>query len=169
MQLLVVRHALAGERADWAATGRPDEERPVTSRGRSRMKRNAAGIARLFPKLDLIATSPLVRAAQTAEILAHAYPKAATTTVAALASGGSRNEVVSWLASRPRDERISIVGHEPDLGELVAWLVTGRVAPSLPMRKGGACLLEIDGAPGRAAAELKWFATPSLLRAMRKR
>lgn len=128
------------------------------------MKRNAAGLARVVPKLDLVATSPLVRAAQTAELLARAYAGVEVTTVDALASGGSRKAVVSWLASRPRDERIAIVGHEPDLGELVAWLVTGRVAPALAMRKGGACLLEITGAPDRGTAGLKWFLPPSLLR-----
>ncbi len=169
MQLLVVRHAIAAQRSDWTRTGRPDDERPLTPRGRSRMKRNAVGIARAFPGLDLIATSPFARATETAGLLAQAYARVETVVVASLASGGSRKQLASWLASRRRDERVAIVGHEPDLGELVAWLVAGRAATAFPMRKGGACLLEIPGATEGGAAELRWFLPPSLLRRIGRR
>src|SRR4051794_21751604 len=122
LHLLIVRHAIAVEHADWK--GGPDSERPLTDKGRDLMKRNAAGLARAFPRLDLIATSPFVRAAQTAEIVKAAYGGVEIEQVSALASGGERSEVVAWLRNRARPSgepvpaaHIALVGHEPDLGE----------------------------------------------------
>jgi phosphohistidine phosphatase len=169
VHLLLVRHAIAGERTDWAGTGRPDHERPLTPKGRERMERVAAGLVRIFPRLDRIATSPFLRAAQTAEILARAYPEADLAEVPALASGGALEDVVSWIAAAASAKRLALVGHEPDLGRLAAFLLAGRPTPALPLRKGGACLLRVRGEPKRAEAELEWFLTPALLRKLGKR
>jgi len=68
MDLLVIRHAIAGDRAEWAKTGRPDQERPITNEGRERMAVNAQALRRLVPELDLLATSPFVRAVETADV-----------------------------------------------------------------------------------------------------
>ena len=73
MQLLVIRHGLAGQREDWERKGRSDALRPLTPGGRKRMRRVAAGLVRLVEKLDLLASSPLVRARQTAEIVKDAF------------------------------------------------------------------------------------------------
>jgi phosphohistidine phosphatase len=56
MHLLVIRHGLAGDREEFAKTGRPDDERPLTPKGRRRMRRNARGLRTLVPGLDLLAT-----------------------------------------------------------------------------------------------------------------
>ena len=69
MRLLFIRHAIAEDRDEWAKSGRPDAERPLTDRGRDRMRRAARGLARLLPRPDLIATSPYLRAAETAAIV----------------------------------------------------------------------------------------------------
>jgi phosphohistidine phosphatase len=58
MQLLIVRHAIAMEREEFAKTGRPDSDRPLTDTGRRRMRKNARGLQRISPHPDLIATSP---------------------------------------------------------------------------------------------------------------
>ena len=73
MQLLVIRHGIAKDRDAWAQTGAPDAMRPLTRRGRRRMRRSARGLARLVEKLDALASSPLVRAKQTAEIVSDAF------------------------------------------------------------------------------------------------
>ncbi|MFN2376810.1 MAG: histidine phosphatase family protein [Candidatus Binatia bacterium] len=164
MQLLVVRHAIAAERTDWAGTGREDSRRPLTDKGRSRMRLNAAGIAAITPRLDIIATSPFTRAAETARVLARAWRGVPIETVAALASGGSRKELLAWLVARDPEDTVALVGHEPDLGALVAALVAGEGAQSLAMRKGGACLVRFVGLPRIGRGELRWFLPPRLLR-----
>ena len=62
MQLLVIRHAIAVEREDFARTGKDDRLRPLTDEGRKKMKQGAKGLRQLAPRIDLLATSPLTRA-----------------------------------------------------------------------------------------------------------
>lgn len=163
MDLLVIRHAIAGDRDEWAKTGRPDHERPITDEGRERMRENARAIRRLVPKLDLLATSPFVRAVETAEVVAEAYDEIGIMDAPVLAHGKSPDEVCAWLATRP-EERIAVVGHEPDLGQLVSWLVFGGVTAGIGLKKGGASLVRSDGAFARGTGELKWLLPPKVLR-----
>lgn len=164
MKLLIVRHAIAADQLEWAATGNPDYRRPLTDKGRDRMKRNAAGIAAAVDDLDVIATSPFTRAAQTALILDRRFGGVGIVEVEALGSGGSRDDLLEWLAGRDVDSCVALVGHEPDLGWLVAWALGGDQLPALPLRKGGACLLDFPGYPSAGRGELKWFLPPGLLR-----
>jgi phosphohistidine phosphatase len=164
VDLLIVRHAIAKDRAGWGADGRPDDERPLTERGRSRMKRNAAGIVSACSGIDVVATSPFARAADTAHILARALRCQRVVELDALAPGGSRERLMHWLGDRGEDERIALVGHEPDLGMLVSWLVAGAGSAPMEMKKGGACLLVFDGLPACGRGELRWFLPPALLR-----
>ena len=69
MELLIIRHGLAGDKTAWAKKGRPDAERPLTKEGRRKLKEAAPGLAKVFGKAELLASSPLVRALQTAELL----------------------------------------------------------------------------------------------------
>ena len=163
MQLLVVRHAIAEERSDWALGGQSDSLRPLTSKGRSRMKRNASALCCLVPDLQLIATSPFPRASETAAILSTAYDRLPVEEVPALASGASHGDLLDWLATR-HEKSIAVVGHEPDLGRLVAWLLAGEGAHPMALRKGGACLLRFRGHPHCGEAELRWFLPPAVLR-----
>jgi phosphohistidine phosphatase len=162
MRLLVIRHAIAGDREEFAGTGKPDSERPVTPEGRKKMRANARGLRAVAPDLAVLGSSPFVRARQTADIVAKAYHDLSVTEVPALASGGSRQQVLEWLSAQ-RVEAVGVTGHEPDLGALIAWLVTGDPAPFVTLKKGGACLLSFPGAPGPGQAELKWVLTPRLL------
>jgi phosphohistidine phosphatase len=168
MRLVIIRHAIAGEREAFAAeTGRPDAERPLTDEGSKKMRSNAAGLRVVVPELSMLATSPFVRARQTADILAEIYGDLAVTEVPALASGGSRDELLEWLRAC-RAEEVALVGHEPDLGALIAWLTTGTAAPFVTLKKGGASLLESPGPPGPGHAELAWVLTPKVLRRLAK-
>jgi phosphohistidine phosphatase len=164
MEILVVRHALATEQSDWAATGKPDNERPLTRKGRKLMRKNSRGIAVAVPWLSVIGTSPFTRARETAEILARQYRKIEITDVPALASGGAQAELFEWLKARDEEERVALVGHEPDLGRLVGCLVGGKSLEAIEMKKGGACLVRFAGHPVPGRGELHWFLPPSLLR-----
>lgn len=169
MDVIVVRHAIAEEREVFAATGRPDEERPVTADGARRMARGARGLARVAGDIERIATSPLVRADQTARILAEALDDMPVVEAPALGNEHSAAALDAWLAAQDGVAAIAVVGHEPDLGTWVARALHGEGAAPMPLRKGGACRLRFADAPGPGGAELVWFLPPKVLRRLGRR
>lgn len=166
MDLLVIRHAPAEDRERFARSGRPDDARPLTDRGRMKMARAAGGLAAVLPAIDVLATSPFTRAVETAQIVAKRYDGLAPETLGTLASGGQRTNLLPWLRKRRGAAVVAVVGHAPDLDELAAWLLTGDPEPRFQLKKGGACLLRFEGAPDPGAATLRWLLTPALLRAL---
>lgn len=168
MELLIIRHAIAEDREQWAHSGRPDAERPLTGRGRRRMRRAARGLARMVPTVDVLATSPLVRAVETAELIAREYDDLEVETVAQLAPEYPVDDLLPWLRGQPADAVVAVVGHDPHLGFLVGWLLTGRHESFVELKKGSACLLAFDDPPGAGDATLRWSLTPGQLRALRR-
>lgn len=164
MQLLIVRHAIAEEREAFALTGKPDDLRPLTAKGRNKMRKNVRGLLKLVPHIHLIATSPLVRAMQSTEIIAKEYFNPPQETLPALAPRGASQSILKWLQRQPTHDLVALVGHEPDLGELVTWLLSGKPDTWLPMKKGGACLLNFPNKVALAEADLCWLLTPMQLR-----
>ena len=165
MELLVIRHAIAEDREVWARGGRGDGQRPLTPRGIQRMERGALGLRGLVGKIDVLATSPLVRAAQTAEIVAAALGGPTPVPLRSLA-GGSQQEILDWLREQDNSGVIAIVGHEPDLGELVSWLLSDCIHGFVELKKGAACLLEFPGRVAQGGAQLRWSLPPRVLREM---
>jgi phosphohistidine phosphatase len=157
MDLLLIRHARAEDPETFAAGGRADDQRPLTEEGRRRMKKAAYGLKRLVPSIEVLATSPLLRARQTVELVQDVYG-GAISTVTALAPGGNLNEVVTWVAEQEGDTR-ALVGHEPDLGHLAAMLLTGRSSDFLPFKKGAVCAIRFRGSPCVHRGELRWLLT----------
>ncbi len=165
MELLVIRHGVAEEREEFAATGKDDSLRPLTKEGRWKMERGAKALRHALPSLNVIATSPYTRAAQTAKIVAAAYDDIDVERLDALTPDGRPQAFLTWLRGRGSDDRVAAVGHEPHLGSLVYWLLTGEaVEGRISMKKGGACLLELDPKARAGKATLIWSLTPSLLR-----
>lgn len=164
MELLIIRHAIAGDREEWAKSGQSDDLRPVTGEGARRMRRGAAGLARVIPTIDVLASSPLLRAAQTAEIIARAYGGLPVETVDALAPDGRRSALLHWLRAREEASTVAIVGHEPGLGQLATWLLTGVAESHIELKKGAACLIRFGRKPAAGAGLLVWSLTPGQLR-----
>lgn len=164
MKLLVIRHAIAEDREEWARTGQDDRLRPLTPRGRSRMKRGARGLARLAPRLDLLATSPLTRAVQTAGIVRSAYGGLQTVVLDALMPEQDPEALLRWLGLRSALGTVGLVGHEPHLSHVAGWLLTGSQTGVIRFKKGAACLLEFAEAPAPGGARLLWAWTPAQLR-----
>ena len=164
MRLLLIRHGKAGDRDEFAKTGRPDEERPLTAEGLEEMRAVARGLQVLEPRIDVIATSPLTRAVQTADGVAERYPDAARETIDALGPGARFGEFARWLSSHRNAGLVAAVGHNPHLSELAEWLGTG--GDSVDMKKGSALLLEFDDDIGEATAELVWYRKPRELIAL---
>lgn len=168
MRILIVRHAIAVDRAEPAHADQPDEARPLTPKGRRRMRRAARGLHRLLPDLDVLATSPLVRARQTAELLGRAYGlHDAPATVAALVPDTPLAEVRDWLNAQDGGATIALVGHEPQLSRLIAWLIADREQPFTELTRGGACLLECDAPIVEGTARMAWLLRAGQLRRLR--
>jgi len=163
MQLLLIRHAIAEDRAEFARTGRSDYYRPLTERGRERMARGAAGLKSLVPEIDLLVTSPLPRAEQTARIVAAAYGGLPLEHADALATGDGE-AFLEWLGECGEQEVVAAVGHEPHVSEWAAWLLTGGRHDFTIVKKGSAMLLEFEGAPRPGTGWLRWFLAPAQLR-----
>jgi phosphohistidine phosphatase len=161
--LYIVRHAIAEPRGSaW-----PDDSlRPLTDEGISRMRRIVAGLASLDVELDVVLTSPLKRARQTADLMAEGLASnPPVVEISALAPGTAANDVIAAISARRKHTRLAVVGHEPGLGKLAATLLGIRRA--LPFKKGGVCCLELAGLPPSSPATLLWFAPPRLLRRLR--
>lgn len=161
--MLLVRHAPAEDRSAWASTGQADEVRPLTKAGRRRAERVARGLVRRVPGVDRLVSSPFLRAAETAAILARAWSELPVATLPALAPGGDPDAFLTWLCSGRHGTSVAAVGHEPDLGALLAFLVTGRTTPIHQFKKAGAALIEFPGEVAAGAGRVVWLVPPRML------
>jgi phosphohistidine phosphatase len=159
VRLLIIRHATAVERG---SKGIPDDERPLTPRGERRFRTAARGLAAVAPRPDVLLTSPLPRALQTAEIAARAWGRVSAKSTPALAAGDF-TELARILGHIKADARVAIVGHEPHLSSLLGRILGGAQGEALTFRKGGAALIDV---PGRleAGGRLIWYLPPRILR-----
>ena len=165
IELYIVRHAIAAERGP----NYPDDrERPLTSEGIARFKQVVEGLKSLDVKLDVVLTSPLVRASHTAELLvAGIGGKTSLETLEALQPGGRQTLVLEALTKYSRRaKRIALVGHEPDLGELTSRLLRAR--GTFEYKKGGVGCIELDGAMPTGPGTLRWLLPPRGLRKLGK-
>jgi len=161
MKLYIVRHAIATERG---AAELADEDRPLTEEGIEKMKLNAAGLRKLGAKPDLILSSPLVRARQTAAILADAFSKRKVTVTPALSPSGTIEEVYAEIRQHSKCEALMLVGHQPSLGELAGAVAWGSSEHYLELRKGGACAVELDRLTPQPRGRLIFLLPPAVLR-----
>jgi phosphohistidine phosphatase len=164
-ELYLIRHGIAESRGEaWP----DDAKRPLTDQGVSRLRRSARGLVRLGMSIDVVLTSPLVRTRQTAEIVAAAFsPRPAIVNIDALAPGGTPSALAGELEKHGRRPHILIVGHEPGIGELAAWLVGMR--HPIEFKKGAVCRIDVDSLPPRGAAgHLRWLLQPKILRSLKK-
>jgi phosphohistidine phosphatase len=166
VKLLVIRHDVA-ETRDPSAGFEADALRALSDEGRTRAERAARALAKQVEHVDVIASSGLRRADETAAALSAQLGGPDVQHVSALEPGAKPEAVARWLRRLEGAETVAVVGHEPGLSALVTWLVSGLSTPWLELGKGGACLLELDGAiePGRA--RLRWLLRPGQLRALR--
>src|SRR3954466_3503972 len=163
MKLLLIRHAIAEEREDFGKTGKDDRLRPLTDEGRKKMKQAARGLRRIAPEIDLLATSPLTRAAQTGAIVDSVYGGLKEVEIGELSPESTPNDFLRWLRKQ-KVSCLAAVGHEPSISLILSWLLTGSERRIFAFRKGGACLLEFAGEVGAGTATLLWALTPGQLR-----
>lgn len=166
MRVLIVRHALAGTRDEFARSGKPDAERPVTAEGKKKMRRAARGLRTLVPDIDRLVTSPYRRAVQTARIVAREYPNMEPSVLEHLVPDVEPPVVARWLRAQRGVGTVAVVGHEPQLSALAAYLLTRNSESILELEKGAACAIDLPAA-GRTGS-LVWLLTAKQLRALGK-
>jgi phosphohistidine phosphatase len=162
VNLIIVRHGIAFPHG---TPGMKEDERPLTKEGIKKMKEAARGLLSMACIPDLILSSPLPRAKQTAdilvEILGKEIPLVLTDT---LSPGGSREEFYKEMGKRGTTANLMIVGHQPSLGEMAGEIAWGSAEYYLNLKKGGACALEIESMSLKPRGSLLWLLTPAIMR-----
>jgi phosphohistidine phosphatase len=166
MKLYLLRHGLAVEPGTAGITR--DSDRPLTPEGCRKLKAVTAAMQAMELSFEVILSSPFVRARQTAEIVAQAFEAEKRLQLAEeLACGGNVRELLRRLAaSVPVPESVLLVGHEPDLSELVSMLCTGEPKLAVSFKKGGLCRLSVESLRHGRCATLDWLLTPKLMALM---
>lgn len=161
IELYLVRHAIAAERGPRYPD---DRARPLTADGRRRFKEAVQGLAAFGMSCDLVLTSPLVRAEDTAILLADGLAgRPPVQVVEALAPGGSAADITAAIGRGAKKHgRIALVGHQPDLGELAARLLGAH--GQIEFRKGAVCAIEVSSAAPGGPGTLRWLLPPRALR-----
>lgn len=141
-QVLLVRHAIAMERDEW---GGHDFDRPLTDRGIEKFTRSLNGLKKICPNITAVYSSGLLRALQTAQLLADAYSLEIIKD-AGLNHGNLPREIEKFIerAMRKREGVVAFVGHEPELCLLLS-LLTPLELEECYFKKGGMALLEVEG------------------------
>ena len=162
-ELYILRHGIAVTRG--SAGFSDDSKRPLTPEGKQKMRAIGEGLVKMGIDLDWIVTSPLVRAVETAEIVAESLgPNIPMDFCDALSPGGSAEALISFLAKHRNRKRVLLVGHEPDLSEMAARLVGAGRHANFAFKKGGGCLITFNEFPPKSPGCLVWWLTARLLR-----
>ena len=166
MDCVLLRHGIAVERDEWEG---PDADRPLTEKGKRRVREVAAGLSRLDVQPTHVLSSPLIRAIETAKI-AHSSLRVRSVVhiVDELLPDAPPDRLLSILHDLPLESSVLCVGHEPHLGMVASVMLVGKTSTAFPFKKAGACLIElsISAKPGRGV--LRWWLSPDQLWAMGK-
>jgi phosphohistidine phosphatase len=163
MKLYIVRHAIAVPR------GTPDiqdDDRSLTEEGVLKMRQGAAGLRSLEYIPELILSSPLLRARQTADILLEAFGKGTQLKILpALSPSGARRDLYQSIAPYVNKRKsLMLVGHQPSLGEIAGDIVWGSPEHFVELKKGGACAIEVERMGDSPKGSMISLLTPSILR-----
>ena len=153
-RIYLVRHGIAGDPDAWKG---PDDSRPLNEKGRRRFRETARAFAKLGDRIELLCTSPLVRAVQTAEILADALELDEVTVLEELRPDVPVQQLLQRVAQLDA-KRVALVGHDPQLSGTAAAL--GAVEPArIDFPKGAIVRIDADD-PAARKAEPRWWLAP---------
>lgn len=157
MLLHLLRHADAGDPEAWEGD---DAARPLSDKGRKQSNRLGAYLASIEFQGGPFITSPKIRAAETAQLVADQV-KAKVVEDRRLAGGLDAETVEAILDDADDPERAVLVGHDPDFSELLADLCG---TPDVEMRKGAFARIEIGRPLRPGAGKLRWLIPPDALK-----
>ncbi|MBW4519411.1 MAG: phosphohistidine phosphatase SixA [Scytolyngbya sp. HA4215-MV1] len=162
LHLYLIRHGLAAEHGSYAN----DDERPLTEEGRQKTRQVAKQLRQLGLQFNLMLTSPLVRARQTADILQKEHLAARLEESALLAGGVDIRLWLEWLTQWQRTDPacLALVGHEPDLSAWAEILLWGEASDRLILKKAGVIGLQLpDRGDPIGNSQLFWLTPPRFL------
>jgi phosphohistidine phosphatase len=142
MEVYLIRHGIAADRGTYT----DDEQRPLVKKGQDKTTQVAERLLKIGLKFELILSSPLVRAYQTAEILRQVGLAKTIETFVPLKPDGAIAEWLEWLQQyqlEHPDAKIALVGHQPDLGNWTEMLLWGTVKGQIEVKKTGVIGLKI--------------------------
>jgi phosphohistidine phosphatase len=162
MNLYLIRHAIAVDE------GTPeydnDSQRPLTDKGKKKMRQIAKGLRVLGVEFDLILSSPYIRAAETAEILADIFKlKKDVIFSDNLIPMGDPDLLIAEMNEKYNATSVALVGHEPFLTALIGLLVSENTSLDMTLKKGGVCRLSADDLHHTRKATMDWLLTPGIL------
>jgi phosphohistidine phosphatase len=162
MNLYIIRHAIAVDE------GLPeygdDSQRPLTDKGKKKMRQIAKGLRTLGVDFDLVLSSPYLRAKETAEILADVFKVKEDVALSDnLTPMGDPDLLISEMNEKYRANSVALVGHEPQLTSLIGLLVSENAGMDISLKKGGVCRLSVDDLHHIRKATLEWLITPGIL------
>jgi phosphohistidine phosphatase len=162
MNLYIIRHAIAVD--EGTSDYESDSERPLTDKGRKKMRQIAKGLRALGVEFDLILSSPYVRAQETAEILADVFKmKKKIAFSDNLIPIAEPNLLIAEVNENHSVDSLALVGHEPHLSSLVGLLTAKSTQLDIKLKKGGVCYLTVDDLHHEHDATLEWLLTPGIL------
>ncbi|MGH7950764.1 MAG: phosphohistidine phosphatase SixA [Limisphaerales bacterium] len=160
MNLYILRHGLAVEHG--APGYKKDSDRPLTPKGRQRLRQIAKAIEAMGLNFDAIFSSPFLRAKQTAEIAAEelGLEKKPAFTNELTPNGNPKMLIEEINQLKSSQKNILLVGHEPYLSQLIGLLVAGNTNTTIDLKKGGLCKLEIETLRYGRCATFAWLLMP---------
>jgi phosphohistidine phosphatase len=162
MNLYIIRHAIAVD--EGSSEYEEDSQRPLTDKGKKKMRQIAKGLRTLGVDFDLILSSPYVRARQTAEILEDVFKiKKDIEFSDNLIPMGDPELLIAEMNEKYRPNSVALVGHEPHLSALIGLLVSENAGIDMTLKKGGVCRLSTDDLHHARKATLEWLLTPGIL------
>ncbi len=165
MILYIVRHAIAEQR-DSTSGEQQDSQRPLTDEGRKKFRQIVRGLRDMGTRMDLILTSPYLRALDTARLLQKRLeldPEKLVTTED-LSPLGNPDHLIQQVGRQYASlASIALVGHEPGLSRLIAVLLSGDPTLPINLKKGGVCCLTVERLEYGRCATLEWLLTPAML------
>jgi phosphohistidine phosphatase len=163
MDIHLVRHGIAAPAGP--ENNFQDERRELTAEGIQKMRQAVKGLRNLELAADFIASSPLIRAVQTAEIVAEALKfRQPVAEWDELAPEAPVEGVFTRLTEVRDRNSVWLVGHQPSIGWLACYLICENSKTSLPFKKGAVLAVRIDDVPPRSAGELLWLLPSKLSR-----
>jgi phosphohistidine phosphatase len=162
MRIYLIRHSNAVDIE--AADLEPDDQRPLSEKGREKMKNIALALKALGVKPNLIVSSPYVRAEQSAQILKKVLEcKKDLAINESLVPLGNANNIIGEINEKYSVDELILVGHEPCLSGLIGVLVTSAPEILITLKYGGVCCLSVDDLRMQRVAAMEWLLTPKIL------
>lgn len=163
MKLILVRHGTAIEREEAVKMKIDDSQRPLIEKGRERTRRLAKFLKETCGDIEVLVTSPLLRAVQTAEILNGVIRSTKVCEASELVPEAPPQAFARWIQNAvPQGTSLMVVGHEPQLSVFASWCLAGQSMGFIDLKKSGAICLEVETFDhiGPGGAELKWVVSP---------